>query len=86
MVSLAKARGQKAGYQMILERVREEGVDQDYPVYFGHSNAPAMMEELAELIRSACALPQTYESAIGPVVGTHAGPGCTGIAFIAKKG
>lgn len=45
-----------------------------------------MMEELAELIRSACALPQTYESAIGPVVGTHAGPGCTGIAFIAKKG
>ena len=86
VVSLAKARGHKAGSQMILERVREEGVDQDYPVYFGHSNAPAMMEELAELIRSACALPQTYESAIGPVVGTHAGPGCTGIAFIAKKG
>lgn len=27
VVSLAKARGQKAGYQMILERVREEGVD-----------------------------------------------------------
>ena len=81
VVSLAKARGQKAGYQMILERVREEGVDQDYPVYFGHSNAPAMMEELAELIRSACALPQTYESAIGPVVGTHAGPGCAGFAY-----
>lgn len=74
VVSLAKARGQKAGYQMILERVREEGVDQDYPVYFGHSNAPAMMEELEELIRSACALPQTYESAIGPVVGTMPAP------------
>lgn len=86
VVSIAKARGQKAGYQMILERVQKDGVDQAYPVYFGHSNAPGMMAELAEVIRSSSALPPAYESAIGPVVGTHAGPGCTGIAFVAKNG
>ncbi len=84
VVSIAKARGQKAGYQMIVEKVREDGIDGDYPVYFGHSNAPEMMKELAELMNSSVSLPDVYESDIGPVVGTHAGPGCTGIAFIAK--
>ena len=85
VVSMAKARGQKAGFQMIVERVREDGVDGDYPVYFGHSNASGRMAELSQFIRSACTLPKVYESAIGPVVGTYAGPGCTGIAFIAEK-
>ena len=83
--SVDKARGLKAGYQAILERVKKEGVDTAYPTYFGHSNLPSAMRDLQALIAPQMELDISQGCDIGPIVGTHAGPGCTGIAFIARE-
>ena len=81
--SVDKVRGLKAGYQSILERVRKDGVDPAYPAYLGHSNVPIAMQDLRAVIESQMKLDIAGSCDIGPIVGTHAGPGCTGIAFIA---
>ena len=82
--SIDKVRGMKAGYQCVLERTEKDGIDTAYPVYFGHSNVPDAMRELQAAAAVRFELDSPRGCGIGPIVGTHAGPGCVGIAFVAK--
>lgn len=84
VISIAKARGQKAGFQMIRERVEADGIDFSHYVTYGNSNARPMMEELMAVMNDCVHTDRLMTGDIGPVVGTHAGPGCAGIAFIKK--
>ncbi|HHV50955.1 MAG TPA: DegV family protein [Candidatus Avimonas sp.] len=87
VIGIDKARGIKAGYQAVLSYAKKDGIDFSYPVYFGHSDFPGGMEELISLYKQefeGWENGEIHASDIGPIVGTHAGPGCTGIAFIAK--
>lgn len=83
--SIGKARGRKSGMNHILELIKAEPVDPDYPVSFGHSNAPEAMGESISFFQQHLDF-QTYITGdIGVIVGTHTGPGVVGIAYIAKK-
>lgn len=84
VIGIDKARGMKAGYQAVLSFSEKEGVDTRYPVYFGHTNIPSAMKELERTVREAVTLEEVHEIDIGPIVGTHAGPGAAGMAFIAS--
>ena len=80
--SIVKVRGLKAGYESVLSYSEKDGIDTRYPVYFGHSNIPEAAEELKHTATERFGLKNVRLSDIGPIVGTHAGPGATGIAFI----
>ena len=80
-----KSRGRKGAYQWMEERIKKEPVDTALPVAFGHSDAPAVMAECEEYFRARIPGMTVYESDIGAVVGTHAGPGCAGIAYFVKE-
>ncbi len=82
VVGIDKARGQKAGYQSIINYAKKDGIDNSYPVYFGHSNFPDAMDKLKILAGEQLKMNETRSADIGPVVGTHAGPGAVGLAFI----
>ena len=82
--SLNKARGMNAGCQMLLERMEKDGLDETYPVYFGNSNVHEAMEELRRMAETRFPVKDAKACDIGPIVGTHAGPGCVGLAFVAK--
>ena len=86
VVCVHKMRGQKAGCAYVLERAGQEGIDPALPVCFGHSHLPGAAEELRDMAGSlldGCG--QIHCCSIGPVVGTHAGPGCAGFAFFVKE-
>lgn len=86
VVCVHKVRGQKAGCAYVLERAGQEGIDPALPVCFGHSHLPGAAEELRDMAGSlldGCG--QIHCCSIGPVVGTHAGPGCAGFAFFVKE-
>ena len=84
VIGIDKARGMKAGYQTVLSYAEKDGIDTDYPVYFGHSDFPDGMAELRAMYNERFGVGEIHTSEIGPIVGTHAGPGCAGIAFVAK--
>lgn len=83
VINAAKARGQKQGFQIISEKAAADGIDLSHRVVYGHSNAVPMMEELIQVMSEKWDFPMIDRCSIGPVVGTHAGPGCAGVAFIA---
>lgn len=73
-------------YRYIFERAKQEA-DLSYPVYFGNSDCPEEGRLFEERFLSEVKGAKSFgvPAQIGPTVGTHAGPGCVGVAFIAKK-
>lgn len=85
VVCVHKTRGLKAGFEYVAEQLSSADVDESMPVWFGHSDAPERMEELIHCANKKKTLPDIRRCDIGPVVGTHAGPGCTGVVYFIKE-
>ncbi|SBW11594.1 conserved hypothetical protein [uncultured Eubacteriales bacterium] len=83
--AVGKARGRKGAFQWMAGFLEKERPDLSLPVSFGSSNAPDAMAECKAFFSEAVAGAQILESDIGSVVGTHAGPGATGIVFFVKE-
>ena len=80
-----KSRGRKAAYQWMEKRIAEEPVDTALPVSFGNSDAPEAMAECEAYFSTRIPGMQIVEGDIGSVVGTHIGPGATGIAYFVRE-
>jgi len=84
--SIGKARGRKAAFGWIREELGRRPADLSLPVSFGHSNAPeAMAENMSFFADWSVRAPLVCTGNIGAVVGTHAGPGATGLAYFEQK-
>ena len=85
--SVGKSRGRKAGLRWVRQQLEGAAgpIDRDHCVSFGHSACPeAMVECMAALEDLYQGVPHAFQSDIGSVVGTHIGPGATGIAYFVK--
>lgn len=82
--SVAKERGQKAAFAWILEKIKKDVPDMQYPFVLGHSNDLGLMEEFISYISPTVKATPPIICEIGCVIGTHSGPGCVGLAYIPK--
>ncbi len=80
--SPGKARGQSAAFAVIAEKLKERMPDKNYPILFGHSNDPKLMDDFIKYISGSDNVEPDYVCEIGCVIGTHAGPGCVGLAYV----
>lgn len=80
--SLDKARGQSAAFAIIAEKLKVRPADKSYPVVFGHSDSPKIMDDFIKYISESSNVTPDFICEIGCVIGTHAGPGCVGLAYI----
>lgn len=79
-----KARGLAAGKRSIWDQMEKDGLDENWPVYIGHTNneeiGKVFMEETVEKFNiKECKL-----FPVGCVIGTHAGPNCIVIVYVRK--
>lgn len=80
-----KARGLPAAYRTIFQCVHDDGgVDETWPVMVGYTGGRSSADALLDYAVDKARLERPMVSAIGTVIGTHAGPGACGIAFFAK--
>jgi DegV family protein with EDD domain len=82
--SVGKVRGQKAVLTHLAELLKSHPPDTRYPLVYGHTQAPALLEELLGLVTGVLSGP-TYICEIGCVIATHSGPGCIGFAYIPQQ-
>jgi len=78
--SFEKARGQKRAFGRIAELLEEDFKND--PVQLVIAKTPgfeAGLAELSELLKSKLNVAHYLETEIGPVIGTHAGPGTLGL-------
>lgn len=84
--SIGKTRGRKAALAWLREELGRRPADLSLPVSFGHSNAPAILEEtMAAFADWSAAAPLTFSGDIGCVVGTHVGPKACGLAYFEQN-
>ncbi len=81
VIPVDRVRGRNAAHRRLVELLRER-VEPAKPVVvgIGHSSAPVLAVRLRSLLQEALKVSEILETEIGPVVGTHVGPGCVGAA------
>ena len=83
MVSIGKEKGRIKAMEKLLSYVEELGDDLgNHPLIVGHTDAPELAEEMAEMIREKCGKElNILISPVNPTAGSHCGPNGVGVAF-----
>ncbi len=82
--SVGKTRGKKAAYKALRDHCERLTPNLDYPMVFGHADAPDEIDVIKSSLDGLYTKSMAVTTSIGSVVGTHAGPGAAGIAYISK--
>ena len=83
--SVGRVKGKQQILSYTLDFVRHYPIDSRYCVMFGHSRCQADMESYRENCVKALGIQDCQWDELGAVIGTHAGPGCYGLAYIGLK-
>jgi fatty acid-binding protein DegV/CheY-like chemotaxis protein len=83
VVPVDRARGGRAAHPRILELMAGRA-DGERPMVagFAHANAPVWADRLRTLVEARFRVVETLVAEMGPTVGTHAGPGTVGVAWL----
>ncbi|WP_010269753.1 DegV family protein [Paenibacillus senegalensis] len=84
VTSVEKARGQKKAMNRLIELTRAKHGDKEVNVIIAHAASLGTAEELKELVQAQLKVKSVSFTTVGPVIGTHAGPGT--IAIFALPG
>lgn len=82
--AIGKSRGRKNGLKRIAQLIEREKPDTNHTIIFGHSNAQDALAEELKVLLPLIKVNDYLVCNIGAAVGTHAGPGAVGIAYIAE--
>ncbi|MCH5147005.1 MAG: DegV family protein [Clostridiales bacterium] len=82
---LAKVKGSKKAISFIKDKLRTEGPDPDYNYLFiVHTDNEGPAKELEEFVRSEFGI-EPHVSIMGPVIGSHVGPGAFALGYLSKS-
>lgn len=80
-----KARGTMKASAKILELIQEHGeIDLQEPIFLGYTGTSVGLDKFCEQLRDHLLFTNEEYGIVGPVIGTHAGPGAKLIAYVNK--
>lgn len=82
---LSKARGFHAGKKRLWQEYEAVEPDPEFPVYFGYTVSRELGEEFQKETMERYSITQGRLFPVSGVIGTHVGPGCIALAFVAKR-
>lgn len=82
---LEKVTGRKKAVRTLAQKVIDGLKDTSYPVYIVDADCKEEGDELAALIKEKRPDADIVRQIVGPVIGTHCGPGTLGVIFIGDK-
>ena len=85
VVVVDKKKGQKAAVEYIMQKTAKEKPDLNYKIVFGDSHAPDFSALMQQALNEQALVTDSESVEMGAVVGTHGGPGCAGLAYIAQE-
>ncbi len=86
LIPVGKVRGRKNSLKSLLDKLVETGVElAEQSIFISHGDSREDAELLAEMIRGALPVKEIVINYIGPVIGTHSGPGTIALFFLAKQ-
>jgi len=86
LIVVSKLRGSRAEFEFLIDRLQKEGIDlSSQIVIIGHADDLAQAKKLEELVRNRNLVKDVIISKIGPIIGTHTGPGMLALTFMGEK-
>lgn len=82
---LEKVSGRKKAVRSLCEKVARTIADYNYPVYVLDADCKEEGDELAAMIKARRPEADIVRQTVGPVIGSHCGPGTLGVIFIADE-
>ena len=80
-----KVSGRKKAVRSLCEKVARTITDYNYPVYVLDADCKEEGDELAAMIKARRPEADIVRQTVGPVIGSHCGPGTLGVIFIADE-
>jgi DegV family protein with EDD domain len=86
LVVISKIRGNRAELDYMVTKMEIEGVDlSSQTVIIGHGDDLTQAQELEKIIRDKHLVKDVIISKIGPIIGSHTGPGMLALVFMGTK-
>jgi DegV family protein with EDD domain len=83
---VSKIRGTRAELELMLGKLEQESIDlSSQTIIIGHGDDLEQAKELERLIRDKYEVKEIIISKIGPIIGTHTGPGMLALTFFGRK-
>ena len=85
LINMGKARGRKAALDYLVQKVADTAIDPaEQTMFLSHSDCREDVEYIAEQLKEKCGVKDTRICDIGPVIGSHTGPGCVALFFLGE--
>lgn len=86
LVPAEKVRGKAKARHQLLEHMHENILNpEEQTVFVGHGDNLEGAELLAQMVQDAYPNTQVLITKVGPVIGSHTGPGMIGLVFMGKE-
>lgn len=86
LIPVEKVQGRKRSLRNIITRVKETATNpKDQVVFIGHADCLEEAEWVAALLKEELHVKDVFISQIGPIIGSHAGPGTIAVFWFAKE-
>ena len=83
LVKVSTARGRKKAIEALAEKYAELSYEEkNTPIFISHAEAENDAKRLADILKQRPGVEVTLITEIGPVIGSHAGPGTIALFFI----
>lgn len=80
-----KVRGNKKSVEYMIAKINETMDDNEHTVFIGHGDAEERALALKEQLETRTKAENIHITKIGPIIGTHTGPGMLAVLFLEKK-
>lgn len=85
LVKVSTARGRKKAIEALADKYAELSYEEkNTPIFISHAECEAGAQQLADILTQRHGVEVTLITQIGPVIGSHAGPGTIALFFIGK--
>lgn len=84
LTKVTTARGRKKSLEALADKFAELADDKSTPIFISHADSAADAEALGEMLKARGAQEITLITEIGPIIGSHAGPGTIALFFLGK--
>jgi len=85
LIKVGTARGRKKAIEALAEKYAELSYEKkDTPIFISHADCEADAQKLAAILKERHGVEPTMITQIGPVIGSHSGPGTLAFFFIGK--
>ena len=86
LISVSKARGRKGALEAIAAKVGEDAIEPEKQTMFiVHGDCLEEAQFVESILKEKYHVPEVHINYVGPVIGSHAGPGVVAVFYFGKK-